>query len=122
VCWLYVLSRKLIVDSGIAFQKHILSEDTLFMLRLFIIPNLEILETDMNIYRYRIRQGSAVTTISANYVKTKLNALLDLVKEEDYLIESSCFPNFPPKIRMMGQKEYFSYILKSTLSYKEIKK
>lgn len=121
-CWRCLISKRVILDNHLRFTKYMVGEDLLFMFRLYIIRNMKILECNLNIYRYRIRMGSAMSTYSADYVRRLILDMVDFVATgEEY---GKLYPpvNFQERCRRLAQWVIMDKLLVSSLSYREIKR
>jgi glycosyltransferase involved in cell wall biosynthesis len=120
-CWTALISRTVILKNELRFTAHIVSEDGIFMQRLIHIRDLNILETNLNIYRYRIRLGSALCTVTKEHIKAQIRHRLDVVKMEDELISRSPLSMYPGRLRREASWYILARYLSSSLPYREIK-
>ncbi|MCH5319078.1 MAG: glycosyltransferase [Paramuribaculum sp.] len=67
--WGCLIKRTYLVESGIKFKKFPHTEDVMFMLDLFCEKNGSVLSTSLNIYRYRLREGSANTRYDYEFLR-----------------------------------------------------
>jgi glycosyltransferase involved in cell wall biosynthesis len=119
VCWKSIISRMVIINNEIRFTKHIVSEDGLFMLRIFLIQDLKIMDTDLNIYRYCIRMDSAMNSLDGNHIKTFIYDFIDVHTIEEKML--SDYPHIKAQQRGFAQWHIMIKLLLSTMSYNEIK-
>jgi glycosyltransferase involved in cell wall biosynthesis len=119
-CWKSIISRNVIVKNNLRFTKHVLCEDGLFMLRLFTIRNLLILNTNLNVYRYRIRSGGLSHPDSNDKIMSLIEDALDAVRIEDEYIRENSLPEFQKHCASSAQWQIIVKLLTSTLSYNEI--
>lgn len=76
--WSQLISRELIMNKHLEFSDHKIGEDMLFMLNLYGIEGVTVLATSLNIYRYCIRDSSAMNNINKEYVLDVFKSLIDL--------------------------------------------
>jgi glycosyltransferase involved in cell wall biosynthesis len=120
-CWLCIIARKVIVNNKIVFTNHVVSEDSLFMLRLLVAQDLKGLATNLNIYRYRLRWDSAMHSTASSKMRRFIADYLCAVTEEERLVEENSLPSFQKRQRKPAQWYVIVKLLGSTFSYTEIK-
>lgn len=87
--WNCLISKKLLLQTGIKFTSHKIAEDMLFMINLFNLQNPSIIATNLNFYRYRVHKTSALNSNNRDYLKEIFFDLNDIIiKLEEYKINS----------------------------------
>lgn len=77
--WNNIFSRDLLIKSGIKFSHHKIAEDMLFMLNLFNLESPSIIATNLNIYRYRVHNQSALNNTDREHIKQIIYDLNDII-------------------------------------------
>lgn len=81
-----IISRHFLLEHNIRFCPYAIGEDVLFMMDVFTVRNAEITATNLNIYRYCVREGSALTRVDKRYVEQVFNnyiGLFNAVKQKE---------------------------------------
>jgi hypothetical protein len=120
VCWKSIISRSVIINNEIRFSNHIVSEDGLFMLRVFLIPDLKIMDIDLNIYSYCVRMDSAMNSNDADHIKAFINDYIDVLIIEEKML--SDYPLIKDQQRGFAQWNIIIKLLRSKLSVNEIRR
>lgn len=92
--WVQLISRDLILNSKLEFSDHKIGEDMLFMLHLHCIEDATVLATNLNIYRYHVREESAMNATNKEHVLAVFDSLTDLSDRLKELRASSSLPAF----------------------------
>jgi glycosyltransferase involved in cell wall biosynthesis len=119
-CWRSIIYRNVIIENNLRFTNHVLYEDGLFMLRLFSIRNLLILNTNLDVYRYRIRLDGLSHQDSDDKIRLQVEHTLDAVKLEKIYIQENSWPDIQKRCISSAQWNIIAKLLISTLSYNEI--
>lgn len=87
--WNQLVSRELIDKYHIRFSDHKIGEDMFFMLRLYNLNDAILAATDLNIYRYYVRESSAMNNTQKDYVTDVFNSLMDLSEQIEGLRDTT---------------------------------
>lgn len=122
-CWSQIISRKLITNHTIKFDSYVIGEDTMFMLSLHQVTDAVVLATNLNIYRYCVRENSALTRIDSKHLKSAFIGFLELYKKICIMQQTSLYreEKLDEKIKAY-QREAFTRLCSGRFSYSEIKK
>lgn len=83
-----IIKRKFLNDNNLRFKSYVISEDVMFCIELFMITTGTIIATDLNIYRYCIRQDSALNRSDNIFLERAIAGYMDLFTKVK-VIESS---------------------------------
>lgn len=123
VIYTQIISHKLITDCRVRFQPYVMVEDTLFMITLFkIATQSTIIATDLNIYRYCVRNNSAMSSEARKHTKRVFYDLLNMASHLNTIQNHSLYNKEIFKQRIIYcQAQAFVRICHSSFSYSEIK-
>ena len=120
--WNQLISRNLINENQLRFSNHNIGEDMLFMLRLYTLKNAKLVVTNLNIYRYYVRDGSAMNKTQREYVLKVFNSLIDLSEQIERLKGASCYPwERLNSYHAMCQRWAYFRLCSAHLSYRELR-
>jgi glycosyltransferase involved in cell wall biosynthesis len=121
--WKCIISRKVIMDNNIRLTENLaVTADSLFMLRLFATRDLIIMETNLNIYRYRIRPQSVMNSNSNDYNKLFIEHHIVAAEMEKEYNKRYSLPMEQKHLFASTQWYIMVKLLISTMSYEEMKK
>lgn len=87
--WIYLYRKEFLIKNKIWFKNYKFSEDTLFISTVFL-HNPYVISTQASIYRYVLREGSAITNNNRVHLKRvvedNLSSYEDVLKELDLSI------------------------------------
>lgn len=117
-----IISRKVLLEQKVRFLPYAQSEDVVFMMSLFCYTDATIMATTLDIYRYCVRENSALNRNDREFVKRVFVDFIELtgiVKqiESQSLYRKEIFDN---EIKTF-QRKTFIRLCSSSLSYKDIK-
>lgn len=116
-----LVSRNLIITNKIKYESILMGEDLLFNLRLYNDNKIQILSTNLNIYRYNVRNNSTVNNIDTQHNLKIFYSLIELYK---YLIEYEKSTSYPieyyEKYKIINRRWIFTRLCASRLSLKKI--
>ena len=90
--WNQLISRKLITESQLRFSDHKIGEDMLFMLHLYALKNAKLVVTNLNIYRYYVRESSAMNKNQKHHVMSVFDSLMNLAEQIKTFGKANCYP------------------------------
>lgn len=76
--WSHIVSRELLHRIRLGFSDHMIGEDMLFMLRLYGSGEASAVASSLDIYRYCLREGSAMTATDKGHLLKVFDSLADL--------------------------------------------
>lgn len=116
----HIISREFIVKTGISFQPYVIFEDIMFMLLLFCNTDATIIATSLDIYRYYVRENSAMTGIDDKHIKRFLDGVFDYVNKLREIQKDSPYSKeiFAVQIASLKRKAFIRICYLRT--YKEI--
>ena len=122
VVYSQIISHQLITKHKAYFQPYVQSQDVMYMLSLFEIVNATTIATNLDIYRYRIRENSAMRRSDKKHVKRLFYGYIDMVKSIEKMKEASPYDKriFDRHITWF-KGEAFVRMYRSSFSYYEIK-
>lgn len=90
--WTQLVSRALLMTSGLRFSEHKIGEDLYFMLRLYAVGEASLAVTDLNIYRYCVHENSAMNRTGKEHVTSVFYSIMDLSERIDGLKRTAGYP------------------------------
>lgn len=122
-CFVYtrIISREFIIGSNVRFPSYVISEDVMFMILLFCYKDAVIIATNLDIYRYCVRESSAMTRIDSDHIERYLNSVVDYMNQLQELQTTSPYNKdiFDVKIKS-SQRHTFTRIC-SVRGYRNVK-
>ncbi len=120
--WSRIISHQFLTKNNIRFSQYTIGEDVLFMMDVFAITDATIVATNLNIYRYCVREDSALNRNSKKHVEKVFYDYIDLygkVKQEQ---SESKYPKqlFEPELSHF-RCAAFVRLLSTSFSCKETK-
>ena len=121
--WSQLISRELIMNKHLEFSDHKIGEDMLFMLNLYGIESATILATNLNVYRYNVRDDSAMNNTRKEYILNVFKSLIDLSDRLKDFKTNTALPSFILDADINLCKRWaFIRLSSGDLTYKEIKR
>lgn len=118
-----IISHKLLTDYNIRYKPYTRAQDVMFMLSLFCITDAHIIATDLNIYRYFIRESSAMRRTDHKHIERSFYGFLDMFIELQKMRDVSFYNRTLFENRMIYcQAEAFVRVCHAHFSYTEIKR
>ncbi|MDO4161016.1 MAG: glycosyltransferase, partial [Prevotellaceae bacterium] len=77
---LRIILRDFLIRHNIRFKNYNIGEDVQFMMDVFTVTTATIIATNLNIYRYCVRDGSALTSVDNLHIKKILHGYIGLFK------------------------------------------
>ncbi len=117
-----IFSRYFIWKNDIRFLPYCISEDVIFMMQVFTITDAKIVATDLNIYRYCVRENSAITSLNKKYIKQVFYDFITLYKQVERMKFVSMYKVdiFEHEIHKF-QRMAFTRLLSCPFTYSDIK-
>lgn len=117
-----LISRNLLLKYKVRFMPYVHSEDTFFMMSLFRITDATIIATNLDIYRYYVRESSALNRNDREFVEKTFNGFIELAGKVREIEHQSLYRKeiFENEIKTF-QRKAFIRLCSSSLSYKDIK-
>lgn len=121
-CCFRLLSRKFLESTGIELKPYVISEDVYFMMELFKNVDATMVVTDLNIYRYYVRNNSALTRMDKAHILRVVNGNLELHRIVQNLKNVSPYPChiFENELNQF-RRHTFIRMLSVPMSFGEIK-
>ena len=121
--WSHLISRDLITSKQLEFSDHKIGEDMLFMLNLYGIESATILATSLNIYRYNVRDDSAMNNTRKEYILNVFKSLIDISDRLKEFKTNTVLPSFVLDADINLCKRWaFTRLSSVALTYNEIRK
>ena len=118
-----IISHKLLIDHNIRSKPYTRAQDVMFMLSLFCVTDARIIATDLNIYRYFIREDSAMRRTDNKHIERTFYGFLDMFIELQKMRDVSRYNKTIFEDRMIYcQAEAFVRVCHASFSYTEIKR
>lgn len=120
---LRIIQRDFLVKNNIRFKNYSIGEDVLFMMDVFTVTTATIVTTSLDIYRYCVREGSALTTVDNHRIKKSVYGYMGLFKAIRMM---ECRSPYRADVfeKEIEQFRYSAFIrlLSSSFSYKDIRR
>lgn len=117
-----IISRKMLLEQQVRFLPYVQSEDVVFMMSLFCSTDATIMATTLDIYRYCVRENSALNRNDREFVERTFNGFVELAGKVREMEHQSLYRKeiFENEIKTF-QRKAFIRLCSSSLSYKDIK-
>lgn len=120
--WNQLISRKLITKNQLRFSDHKIGEDMLFMLHLYALKNAKLVVTNLNIYRYYVRENSAMNKDQQHHVMSIFYSLMNLAERIKAFGKANCYPiSTLDSYRAICQRWAYTRLCSAHLSYRELR-
>lgn len=120
--WNQLISRKLINENQLRFSNHKIGEDMLFMLHLYALKNAKLVVTNLNIYRYYVRENSAMNKNQKHHVMSVFDSLMNLAEQIKAFEKANCYPiSTLDSYYAICQRWAYTRLCSAHLSYRELR-
>lgn len=120
--WNQLISRKLITKNQLRFSDHKIGEDMLFMLHLYALKNAKLVVTNLNIYRYYVRENSAMNKDQQHHVMSVFYSLMNLTERIEAFGKVNCYPiSTLDSYCAICQRWAYTRLCSAHLSYHELR-
>ncbi len=119
--WNLIIRKEFIDKTGLKFTEYPIGEDVIYNLELVLRhPEMTIYDTD--IYRYCVRQNSAVNAIDDGKVRLHVESYMSVIRRMADILHTLKNERFANGIKELISRQYvplFSRLLRSNISKKE---